>query len=293
MPREGGWRGGPTIPWSSPPPPPPVHPRLQYAPGATGFLEWTGGGGGRYRGPTPTQPPNLTLRTPITPPSPPEPPPELWASDLSPQGWLDSGTGSGFGWGRGLGGFSRPLTQPSPPPPQVRPPPSDVRVVGRRGPGEEGDMVGLMDDYKLSRPEASASGSAVYTPPPRPPPHSPILLHPISRHPCQRTSGNRVKEDGGGGRVWVPSIALGRDRGGFLPPRLYIRTWELLRTEALEGEETLFLKWVPNLRWWWWIDGDAKPTEAPSPPKNVTGACSAKIPFSWNNGFQATRFSVD
>ena len=56
---------------------------------------------------------------------------------LSKADWTQ-GTGGGFGWGRGLGGLSRPLTLPSPPPPQVRPPPrmwgwSVDAVLGRRG----------------------------------------------------------------------------------------------------------------------------------------------------------------
>ena len=53
-----------------------------------GFPEWTGGGEGRYEGPTPTLPPNTpSLQPPIAPPSPPEP-----LSD-----WSGSGGGGGPG----------------------------------------------------------------------------------------------------------------------------------------------------------------------------------------------------
>ena len=56
-----------------------------------------------------------------------------------------------------------------------------------------------------------------------------------------------MQEDGGGARVWVPSIALGWDRGGFHPPRLNAaRLGKVAQAEAYEADEILFLKWVPN-----------------------------------------------
>ena len=45
----------------------------------------------------------------------------------------------------------------------------------------------------------------------------------------------------------APSIALGWDRGGFHPPRLNAaRLGKVAQAEAYEGDEILFLKWVPN-----------------------------------------------
>ena len=95
-----------------------------------------GGGAGTGTNAHPTT--QLTLATPITPPPPPEPSPELSPVAFFPKAdWTES-TGSGFGWGRGLGGLSRPLTQPSPPPSQERLPPSDVRADGQRFLGRRG-----------------------------------------------------------------------------------------------------------------------------------------------------------
>ena len=139
------------------------------------------------------------------------------------------------GEGRGLGGLAAPYPNPTPLPPRCVPPPRDVRAVGRRGPGKEGGRVGVGSGYKLSRPEASASGSTVYTPPPDPPPPSPIILHPISGHPCQRTSGNQVQEDGGGGRVWVPTIAVGWVEPDLIPLASTPRAWDLSRRRRLRG----------------------------------------------------------
>ena len=59
------------------------------------------------------------------------------------------------------------------PPAKACSPPSDMRAVGKQLPWGEGGTVGVMDGYKLSRPEAFASGTAVYTLPPRPPPPTP------------------------------------------------------------------------------------------------------------------------
>ena len=50
-------------------------------------------------------------------------------------------------------------------------------------------MVGAMDDYKLSnaqdfRPGMALGRALLSAPlPPDPPPHPPMILHPISRHP--------------------------------------------------------------------------------------------------------------
>ena len=134
-----GVEGGPTIPWSSPPPPPtsppqgPIRSWRDWNPGVEG-----GGGGagtGTHAHPT-TQ---LTLGTPITPPPPPEPPPELWASDLSPQGWLDSVHRKWFRVGAGAWGVQSSINPTIPPSlPGAPPPPSDVRAVGQRSLGRRG-----------------------------------------------------------------------------------------------------------------------------------------------------------
>ena len=88
-------------------------------------------------------------------------------------------------------------------------------------------------------------GPAVYTPPPRPTPHSPIL--PAPDFPISlRTSGKQVQEDGGGARVWVPSIALGWDWGGFPPPALPRALGRSCAWGSRVGGETLILKLVPN-----------------------------------------------
>ena len=80
-----------------------------------------------------------------------------------------------------------------------------------------------------------------------------------------------MQEDGGGARVWVPSIALGWDRGGFHPPRLNAaRLGKVAQAEANEGDEILILKWVPNFS----DDDDdelmviqVRPSEVPPEPK--------------------------
>ena len=47
-----------------------------------------------------------------------------------------------------------------------------------------------------------------------------------------------MQDDGGGKRVWVPSIALGRDRGGFLSsPPAY---------GGVSEPKNPYLKLVPN-----------------------------------------------
>ena len=56
-----------------------------------------------------------------------------------------------------------------------------------------------------------------------------------------------MQDDGGGERVWVPSITLGWDRGGFRPPRRS-RLTTLSRVSGGGGDpQTLLLKWVPIL----------------------------------------------
>ena len=91
-----------------------------------------------------------------------------------------------------------------------------------------------MGDYKLSRPEASASGAAVYTPPPRPPP--PLLHHPAPYFwTSLRTPGSEVQDDAGGGRVWVPSIPLGWVGAGFSPTASTPRAWVLSRRRRHVG----------------------------------------------------------
>ena len=39
-----------------------------------------------------------------------------------------------------------------------------------------------------------------------PPPNSPIILHPASRHPRQGSSGSEVQDDGDEERVSVPAL---------------------------------------------------------------------------------------
>ena len=74
-------------------------------------------------------------------------------------------------------------------------------------------MVGVMDDYKLSsaqgfRPGVALGRALLSTPLPQ---THPPLLHPPAPdfQACLSTPGKQVQEDGGGARVWVPSIALG------------------------------------------------------------------------------------
>ena len=121
----------------------------------------------------------------------------------------------------------------------MRPPPSDVRAVGRRGPGKEGGTVGVGSGYKLSRPEASASGSTVYTTPPDPPP--------IPHHaaPDFRTSLSRdVRKSGAGGRRRGKGLGThhcgGLGGAGFDPPRLYAaRLGSVAQAEAKRGIKSL------------------------------------------------------
>ena len=91
-------------------------------------------------------------------------------------------------------------------------------------------------------------GTAIYTRPPRPLPPSPIILHPISRYPCWRTSGNHVQDHGGGARVWVPTIAVGWDRGGFDPLASTPCAWEKsCRWRPMRG-----ISWWSWWSWWWY-----------------------------------------
>ena len=75
-----------------------------------------------------------------------------------------------------------------------------------------------------------------------------------------------MQEDGGGARVWVPSIALGWDRGGFDSPRLNTaRLGKVAQVEAYEGNQILFLKLVPNFDDEDGADGDTRsPLRGPS-----------------------------
>ena len=70
---------------------------------------------------------------------------------------------------------------------------------------------------------------------PRDPPSSPIILDPTSGHPWLGMSGSYVQDDGGGERVWVPSIPLGCDGADLVPPSLGPR-------ERPGGDQILLLK---------------------------------------------------
>ena len=117
---------------------------------------WRGGGRGGYGGPTPTLPPtNLTLKTPNSAPTPTR---AACRAPPEPGGEVH---GKQYGWGKGLGGFSRPLTQPSPPPSQERPPPSDVRADGRRNTWEGGGYGGVNGRLSVEQSRGSCPGTAV------------------------------------------------------------------------------------------------------------------------------------
>ena len=100
-------------------------------------------------------------------------------------------------------------------------------------------MVGLRDDFLLSnaqgfRPGVALGRALLSTPlPPDPPP----LPHPPAPdfQTSVRRSGKQVQEDGGGERVWVPTIAVGWDGAGCVPLASTPRTWEKLRRRRLRG----------------------------------------------------------
>ena len=117
--------------------------------------------------------------------------------------------------------------------------------------------------------------------PPRPPPPLPHFPAPD----FQTSLSKDVWKSGAGKRRRGEGLCAHHSGGlggvGFWPPRLYARTWEKLRAEAIEGVKTLVLKWVPNFDD---IDViDAGLPKGPCRTKNMTG--SSKITFvskSWH-----------
>ena len=120
--------------------------------------------------------------------------------------WAQS-TGSGFGWGGGLGGWVVHQPNHPPPPSQERLPPLGCEGGWSALPGKGGGMVGSRDDFQLSsvqgfRPGVALGGHCYLHPSPQTPP-------PIPHHPAPDSSGNQVQDHGGGERVWAPTIAVG------------------------------------------------------------------------------------
>ena len=106
----------------------------------------------------------------------PPSPPELWASDLSLQGWLDPEHRKWFRVGAGAWGVEPSVNPTIPPSPQERLPPLGYEGGQSAQVGEEGDMVGLTDGYKLSRAQGFRPGMAIgRTLPPQTPP---LIHHP-------------------------------------------------------------------------------------------------------------------
>ena len=93
---------------------------------------------------------------------------------------------------------------------------------------------------------------------PTPLPHPPAPDFPISL----RTSGKQVQENGGGVRVWVPTIPVGWDGAGFIPLASTPRTWDKLRRRRLRGGQNPWPKRVPNFN----DDYDGADGDTSSPP---------------------------
>ena len=171
--------------------------------------------------PTPTLPPRLSLTTPINAPVPTPTTPGLSALVCLQNLTLRQFKGCArewLGWGRALGGLSRPLTQPSPPPPQERLPPSDMRADGQRNPWGGGGYGGVNGQLWLSSPGVVALDLLPKPLPPDPPPTPPsscTLLPdiPVKGHPearCRMTEGGR-----GSG---CPALRWAGIGAGFRPP---------------------------------------------------------------------------